>query len=63
MSNLQKNPRVHKIFVCNSGAGNGRANFTGTWHYCFLLQENLHVHKIPRLRGGEFGFFWGGVPI
>ena len=26
----------------------------------FFLQENLHVHKIPRFgRGGNFGF-WGG---
>ena len=26
----------------------------------FFLQENLHVHRIPRLRGGEFGFGGGG---
>ena len=26
-----------------------------------FLQENLHAHKIPRLRGGGyFGFFLGG---
>ena len=24
------------------------------------LQENLHVHEIPRFRGGELGFFGGG---
>ena len=27
---FQKYPRVHKIFVRNSGAGNGCANFMGT---------------------------------
>ena len=29
-----------------------------------FLQENLHVHKIPRFRGGAF-WVWGGweVPI
>ena len=26
----------------------------------FFLQENLHVHKIPRLGGGCFGFGGGG---
>ena len=26
---VQKNPRVRKILVCNSGAGNGCANFMG----------------------------------
>ena len=25
----------------------------------FFLQEKPHVHKIPRFRGGDFGF-WGG---
>ena len=32
----------------------------------FFLQENLHVHKIPRFGGGgDFGFWGGGgeVPI
>ena len=28
-----------------------------------FLQENLYVHKIPRLGGGDFGFWGGGVPI
>ena len=30
--------------------------------FAFFLQENLHVHKIPRFRGGVgiLGFFWGG---
>ena len=26
----------------------------------FFLQENLHVHKIPRFFGGVFWFFFGG---
>ena len=29
----------------------------------FFLQENLHVHKIPRFRGGVFWVWGGGVPI
>ena len=29
--------------------------------FAFFLQENLHVHKIPRFRGaGYFGLFFGG---
>ena len=47
----QKNPRVRKIRVRNSGAGNGCANFMDTWKNAFFLQEN-HVRKIP--------LFWGG---
>ena len=35
----QKNPRVHKIGVRNSGAGNGCANFMDTWKNAFFLQE------------------------
>ena len=27
---------VHKISACNSGAGNGRANFMGAWHFLVL---------------------------
>ena len=37
----QKNPRVRKIRVRNSGAGNGCANFMDTWKNAFFLQENL----------------------
>ena len=36
----QKNPRVRKIRVRNSGAGNGCANFMDTWKNAFFLQEN-----------------------
>ena len=56
---IQKNPRVHKNFVRNSGAGNGCANFMDAWKNAFFLQEKNHVHKIPRSRGGVF-WVWGG---
>ena len=51
LSLVQKNPRVRKIFVRNSGAENGCANFRGAWKNAFFLQEKAHVHY--------FGF-WGG---
>ena len=56
-----KNPFFHwKVLrVCNSGAGKACANFMGAWKNAFFLQENLHVHKIPRFRGGVF-WVWGG---
>ena len=38
---FQKNPRVRKIRVRNSGAGNGSPNFMDTWKNAFFLQENL----------------------
>ena len=38
---IQKDPRVRKIRVRNSGAGNGCANFMDTWKNAFFLQENL----------------------
>ena len=32
--------------------------------FTFFLQENLHVHKIPRFRGGGIlGFFGGGSAV
>ena len=39
-SQYQKNPRVRKIFVRNSGAGNGCANFMDAWKNASVLQEN-----------------------
>ena len=57
---FQKHPRVRKISVRNSGAGNGCANFMGTWKNALFLQEKTHVHKIPGFRGGYFGFGGGG---
>ena len=55
---LQKNPRVRKILVCNCGAGKPILWTPGK--NVFFLQENLHVHKIPRFgkRGGVL--VWGG---
>ena len=57
---IQKKPRVRKIHVRNSGAGNGCANFMDTWKNAVFLQENLHVHKIPRFGGGGVILFFGG---
>ena len=59
---VQKNPRVRKIFVRNSGAGNGCANFMGAWKKCVLSAGITHVHKIPPVRGGDgiLGFGGGG---
>ena len=61
---FRKNPRVHKIFVSNSGAGNGCANFMDAWKMRLFCRKN-HVHKIPVLgRGGSIlGFGEGEVPI
>ena len=50
-----------KLFACNSGAGNGCANFMGTWNFCILSAGKPPCHKIPRFRGGGYGFsLWGG---
>ena len=54
--NDQKNPRVRKIRVRNSGAGNGCANFMDTWKNAFFLQEKPKSVKFPFLGG----VFWGG---
>ena len=56
--------RVRKIRVRNSGAGNGCANFMGTWKMRSFCRKTC-VHKIPRFGGGG-GFRvlgGGGVPI
>ena len=58
----QKNSRVHKISVRNSGAGNGCANFMPNYGHVEKLRSfcrKTHVHKIPRFGGGYFAF-WGG---
>ena len=65
---VQKNPRVRKIFVRNSGAGNGCVNFMDAWQTAFFLQEKKKPMSIKFLvlgGGGVLGFFWGGggVPI
>ena len=36
----QKKPCVRKIFVRNSGAGNGCVKFMDAWKNAFFLQEN-----------------------
>ena len=51
-SDFQKNPRVRKIRVRNSGAGNGCANFMDTWKTCVLSAGKTMSVKFP--------FFWGG---
>ena len=35
------------------------------WKIAFFLQENLHAHKLPRIRGGGVFGVWGvgEVPI
>ena len=55
---FQTNPRVRKIFVRNSGAGNGCVNFMDAWKMRSFCRNN-HVHKIPRLGGGGILGFGG----
>ena len=56
-ANFQKNPRVRKIRVRNSGAGNGCANFMDTWKKCVLSAGKTMSVKFPFFLGGGF---WGG---
>ena len=56
----QKNPRVHKIRVRNSGAGNGRANFMDTWKKCVLSAGKPVSIKFRVLGGGGVIWVWGG---
>ena len=58
----QKNPRVRKIFVRNSGAGNGCVNFMDAWKNAFSLEEKPMSIKFLVLGGGILGL-GGGVPI
>ena len=59
--NFQKNPRVHKIFVGNSGAGNGCANFMGTWKNCiFSAGKPMSIKFLVLGEGGGFWVFFGG---
>ena len=57
---FQKNPRVRKIRVRNSGAGNGCANFMDTWKKCVLSAGKTMPVKFPFFGGVLRG---GGVPI
>ena len=56
----QKNPRVRKISVRNSGAGNGCVNFMDACKKCVLSAGKTHVHKSPRFGGGVFWVLGGG---
>ena len=55
---FQKNPRVRKIRVRNSGAGNGSPNFMDTWKKCVLSAGKTMSVNSPFFGGGL-----GGVPI
>ena len=60
----QKNPRVRKIFVRNSGAGNGCANFMDAWKKCVRSAGKTTAIKFLVLGGGILGLGGGGeVPI
>ena len=59
---FQKNPRVRKIRVRNSGAGNGCAIFMDAWQKCALSAGKPMSIKF-RVFGGGFGevpilFLW-----
>ena len=56
---IQKNPRVRKIRVRNSGAGNGCANFMDARKKCVLSAGKTMSVKFLVPGGGIFGF-WGG---
>ena len=60
----QKNPRVHKIRVRNSGAGNGCANFYGRLEKCALSAgKPVSIKFLVLGGGGILGLGGGGVPI
>ena len=52
---IQKNPRVRKIRVRNSGAGNGCANFMDAWKKCVLSAGKPMSIKFRVLEGGFGG--------
>ena len=58
---VSEKPHVHNFSALISGAGNGNANSMGAWlFFGFFCWKTPHAHKIPRFRGGDFGFFWKG---
>ena len=63
---FQKNPRVRKIRVRNSGAGNGCVNFMDAWRKCALLEKPMSIKflvlggGILGLGGGECRFYFYG---
>ena len=56
----QKKPRVRKIFVRNSGAGNGCANFMDAWKNFVLSAGKSMSLKFLVLEGGVFWVLGGG---
>ena len=56
----QKNPRVRKIFVRNSGAGNGCANLMDAWKKSVRSAGKAMSVKFSCFRGGGYFGFWGG---
>ena len=56
----QKNPRVRKISVRNSGAGNGCVNFMDAWKKCVHSAGKPVSIKFLVLGGGGYFGFWGG---
>ena len=58
----QKNPRVRKIRVRNSGAGNGCANFMDAWKKCVLSAGKPMSIKFLVLGGGGI-LGWGAVEV
>ena len=60
LEHFQKNPRVRKIRVRNSGAGNGSANLWTPRKNALSLQEKPMSIKILLLGGGGILGSWGG---
>ena len=59
-ADFQKNPRVRKIRVRNSGAGNGCANFMDAWKKCVRSAGKALSIKFRVLGGGVFLGLGGG---
>ena len=58
---FRKNPRVRKIVVRNSGAGNGCVKFMGAWKNCVLSAgKPLSIKFLVLGGGGGFGVLGGG---
>ena len=57
---FQKNPRVRKIRVRNSGAGNGVRQFYGRAEKCVLSAGKTMSIKFLVSGGGGILGFWGG---
>ena len=57
----QKNPRVRKIFVRNSGAGNGCVNFMDAWKQCVLSAgKPMSIKFLVWGVGGKCRFYFYG---